>query len=420
MINGLALEAYMGYKNAVTDAQAQLDSNLADVYMRGSSVWFPFYGSGLDTASISWPNNTERTFTVSRAFDGGERYYTSSVPSIGTINLAEPDRTGRLLQNDPALSAYTNTVIIYYDYISGKTQYNGNEEDFQGDITNGYSQNLIVFSHTWLPTASLSVKRCLANGSANDEGERLLVTAKLSKSEYADTSAMFCRLYYEENGTATTSSSYIDLTPSISALLAGVTDDASLVTQTFSNGSNWSFLLVFGDDYETASAPASIALAFANVHMSGASTGGVAFGRFSSSSEGNPKFECAYPATFESGLDMRVGGIDVTDQFTISKTAGKLTISSFKAYKCGPLIFFQLNCSMSGATTPGNSVFEGTIAGPWLPSFQLCGMSGFWATSIEVFFVDTTGKVTLRAMVANDGPSGSSSWSGVRSFYYFF
>lgn len=111
--------------------------------------------------------------------------------------------------------------------------------------------------------------------------------------------------------------------------------------------------------------------------------------------------------------------VDVTDQFTISKTAGKLTISSFKAYKCGPLMFFQLDCSMSGVTTPGNSVFEGTISGPWLPSFHLCGMSGFWATSIEVFFVDTTGKVTLRAMVANDGPSGSS-WSGVRSFYYFF
>lgn len=111
--------------------------------------------------------------------------------------------------------------------------------------------------------------------------------------------------------------------------------------------------------------------------------------------------------------------LDVTNQFRINKTLGKLTINSFKAYKCGALMFFQLNCSMSGVTTPGNSVFEGTIAGPWLPSFHLCGMSGFWATSIEVFFVDPTGKVTLRAMVANDGPSGSATWSGVRSFYYF-
>jgi hypothetical protein len=110
--------------------------------------------------------------------------------------------------------------------------------------------------------------------------------------------------------------------------------------------------------------------------------------------------------------------LDVTSQFSINKTAGKLTINSFNVYKCGALMFFQLNCSMSGATSPGNSVFEGTISGPWLPSFTLCGMSGFWATSIEVFFVDPTGKVTLRAMVANDGPS-SGSWSGVRSFYYF-
>lgn len=380
--------------------------------------------------AISWPNNTARTFTYQARFMSEDstlhppkvvNFYRSRdawdarEDPIAEVDLNTPDLSARLIQI--STSGYFNfawSLSIGYTYGSS-----GDDTDGV-DISTSYAVDPIVISRHWNPAASLSVKRGLANGSASDEGERLLVTAKLSKNEYADASAMFCRLYYEENGTATTSSSYIDLTQSISALLAGVTDDASLVTQTFSNGSNWSFLLVFGDDYETASAPASIALAFANVHMSGASTGGVAFGRFSSSSEGNPKFECAYPATFESSLDMRVGGIDVTDQFTISKTAGKLTISSFKAYKCGPLIFFQLNCSMSGATTPGNSVFEGTIAGPWLPSFHLCGMAGFWSTSIEVFFVDTAGKVTFRAMVANDGPSGSSSWSGVRSFYYFF
>lgn len=140
-----------------------------------------------------------------------------------------------------------------------------------------------------------------------------------------------------------------------------------------------------------------------------------------------PSAETAYSASYNAHQTMlekintstnfnTTDKIDVTDQFTISKTAGKLTISSFKAYKCGALMFFQLNCSMSGVTTPGNSVFEGTISGPWLPSFTLCGMSGFWGASIEVFFAEPTGKVTLRAMVANDGANG---WVGVRSFYYF-
>ena len=301
-INGLALEAYMGYKNAITDAQAQLDSSLANDYIRGYSVQFSFYGSGLNTASISWPNNTERTFTVSRAFDGGENYYTSSVSSVGTINLAEPDLTGRLLQNAPALTAYTNTIYVYYDYVSGKTQYNGNEEAFQGDITNGYSQNLIVFSHTWLPTASLSLQRGLADGTPSDEGERLLLTAQLGKSQYADVSGMACRLYYASGAAPTTASSYVDLTASIAALLAGVTDDVSLVTQTFSNGNDWYFLLWFGDAYESASASASVSRAFANLHLSGASTGGAAFGRFSSSTEGNPKLESEYPAHFYGGI----------------------------------------------------------------------------------------------------------------------
>ena len=35
--------------------------------------------------------------------------------------------------------------------------------------------------------------------------------------------------------------------------------------------------------------------AFANLHLSGQSTGGVAIGKFSASAYGNPLFECAFP-----------------------------------------------------------------------------------------------------------------------------
>ena len=264
----------------------------------GIEIPFPLkYGTFFDS---SLPNNGALTVTQTLDFTLPE-----DAPAL--------DLTSRCLQPfvvHPASYDYPDgTILGLCVEITG--QKNGGDfyTDRFYDISDNYGGDLVILSHNWNPAASLSVKRGLANGSASDEGERLLVTAKLSKNEYADASAMFCRLYYEENGTATTSSSYIDLTSSISALLAGVTDDASLVTQTFSNGSNWSFLLVFGDDYETASAPASIALAFANVHMSGASTGGVAFGRFSSSSEGNPKFECAYPATFEQPVNAD-GGIE--------------------------------------------------------------------------------------------------------------
>ena len=35
--------------------------------------------------------------------------------------------------------------------------------------------------------------------------------------------------------------------------------------------------------------------AFANLHLSGLATGGVAIGKFSAATNGNPLFECAFP-----------------------------------------------------------------------------------------------------------------------------
>ena len=42
---------------------------------------------------------------------------------------------------------------------------------------------------------------------------------------------------------------------------------------------------------------------FANVHLTGASTGGVCFGGFSKATEGNPLFQCYYPAEFSEGVE---------------------------------------------------------------------------------------------------------------------
>lgn len=341
-LTGFELHAGARFRNTVlTVRQALIEEYGNDVYSpdwydssdgdEGGCSFGIYYddinptGWGMQKA-ISWPNNTAKTFTYQARFMGEANvvsFYRSRdacdarEDPIAEVDLNTPDLSARLLQMPTrSYSFFNNAWSLSISYTYGSS----GEDDDWADFSTSYADYPIVISRYWNPAVSLSVKRGLANGSANDEGERLLVTAKLSKNEYADASAMFCRLYYEENGTATTSSSYIDLTPSISALLAGVTDDASLATQTFSNGSNWSFLLVFGDDYETASAPASIALAFANVHMSGASTGGVAFGRFSSSSEGNPKFECAYPATFEQPVNAD-GGIEGVTNYASGEVA---------------------------------------------------------------------------------------------------
>lgn len=144
-----------------------------------------------------------------------------------------------------------------------------------------------------------------ADGSyyLSDEGEYISATAKLAMDDPAESGNMALTLYYAEGREATQADASISLTGQISALLTGVTDSTSLIPGTFSNGSDWYFLLVFGDTYESTAAAYSIARAFANVHLSGAKTGGVCFGGFGTSTEGDPKLESYFPANFYAGIE---------------------------------------------------------------------------------------------------------------------
>ena len=105
----------------------------------------------------------------------------------------------------------------------------------------------------------------------------------------------------------------------------GYSANTSILPGTFSNGSVYSFLLVVTDGYETATAQISVDRAFANMHLSGKSTGGVAFGRFSTAAQGAPKLECDYPAYFYGGLEK--GGASVVNITSIN--------SNFKLYHTG-------------------------------------------------------------------------------------
>lgn len=57
-----------------------------------------------------------------------------------------------------------------------------------------------------------------------------------------------------------------------------------------------------GDEISITQRTDMIEISFANLHLSGASTGGVAMGMFSTATEGDPKFESAYPAHLYGGL----------------------------------------------------------------------------------------------------------------------
>ena len=89
---------------------------------------------------------------------------------------------------------------------------------------------------------------------------------------------------------ALTQSGYSETAP---VLLAG---------RTFPANNSYRIELTLGNGFIRAIYVANIDRAFANMHLSGASTGGVAFGQFSTSTEGNPKLECKYPAYFHGGI----------------------------------------------------------------------------------------------------------------------
>lgn len=161
-----------------------------------------------------------------------------------------------------------------------------------------------TFLDAWYsPGISIFALERAANSVPNDEGENLLADVLLGASAQAKKERMQARLYYRQGSAADTGADYIDLTGSLDALLAGVSDDAQLISQTFLKTYDWYFLLWFGDEFESAQAGMLVVRAFANMHLSGMETGGVCFGGFSSSLNGRPKLESYYPAYFYGGIE---------------------------------------------------------------------------------------------------------------------
>ena len=163
-------------------------------------------------------------------------------------------------------------------------------------------ENVSVLNYRYVPRIGDFALLRSIGGEENDEGIVPMATLKLALRDSGMTSFMSLKLHYAENGSATSASPYIDLTAEIPGLLEGAENDTELIPQTFSNGSDWAFLLVFGDEYESASARRSFFRAFANLHLSGCKTGGACFGGFSRSQYAKPMLESHYEGVFHRGI----------------------------------------------------------------------------------------------------------------------
>lgn len=225
-----------------------------------------------------------------------------------TTTIAGADRLIAALNADASIRALPVALDVSAQYTENKVQY-GAAGTFE--LIDTY-----IMRSRCTPTIDIFELERAINGSPSDEGENVLATLKLGMADANEAPNMRLALYYFQ-GEELDLDSYIDLTGSIGTLLNGVDSSADLITATFSNGFDWNFILTFGDAYEAVEAPAAIFRAFANLHLSGASTGGACFGGFGTSTEGNPKLESYFPGFFYAGIrgitnyssgEVKVGG----------------------------------------------------------------------------------------------------------------
>lgn len=263
-------------KNVSGKAVSKMYVIARGTYRRSDS---PYYGTcaqedtylygekGYIMKPVSWANNASKTFQFDYTFSQG--YYPAD------------------------LTAYVMDVRMYIGIVTGTTFSDGSNNEHFYDAA---KDDLAVLSERDNPRLAMFLERA-TNGQINDEGESLLADIRLTSdtgkiAEHNYTASLTCM---PDAGS---------LAASVADMLAGITDSTTAITGTFNNGTTYSLTLTVSNGYESVTAMQDIPRAFANVHLSGATTGGVAFGKFSAATENNPLFECLYPARFYDSIDV--------------------------------------------------------------------------------------------------------------------
>lgn len=237
-----------------------------NVYLHGSDAF--------EFASISWASGTSKTFKGK--FSPTAYYY-------------KPTDENRLLDCYLTLDITTNVTFA-----------DGGNSDQIYNIDGINNEHLKVFATRYVPSISKFSAERSTGENADDEGENILAGIRLRLDDDSHADRLRLYLLYRDRG-ADGDYASIDL--------SGLMHDAlmeeviTVITDIFNKNSDWELRLVYGDEFESVVSVLELSRAFANVHLSGASTGGVCFGSFSKATEGKPSFQCYYPAVFYAGID---------------------------------------------------------------------------------------------------------------------
>lgn len=283
-------------KSAIKDFSAYITLCFpanSDIYSNGITKQVVLYGTPkddgysfqCDSATISWNRNTTKTFTGTFKFV--------------SYDFLTPNTSVRELVYNSV--AYNGLTISFYGNYKSNTSY-----AISGKFMNLEKAGGIYFLNSYYKPviSSFSVVRS-TNGKEDDEGVQVLANIKLALADrtYYDRLSLKFRYRKSESGDAYTE---VDISQIIgSALdteLTTVIKDINDIAVILDKNTDWDLELWFGDSYESWANNGFLSRSFANVHLSGASTGGVCFGSFSKAKENEPLFQCYYPAEFEAGI----------------------------------------------------------------------------------------------------------------------
>lgn len=181
---------------------------------------------------------------------------------------------------------------------------------FQSNVTISNTITPVVIDARKKPVISkLSFTRCDDNQQLSDEGSHVLSTIKttFASSSYSTSFPMVLKQYNKSNNGTLVSTVTINAGDSrLSQIYNGINNSNMFFSSfTFSKYTNYYITVELGDSYEKSTVAYNVPAAFVNVHLSSCPTGGVAFGKFSESTEQNTIFECNYKAVLYSQLDVR-------------------------------------------------------------------------------------------------------------------
>lgn len=282
-----------GKKISAMYAQMKLYYRATDGKVYGSNAMFVYGGPTYDLKSISWASGSTKSFTGKFIFSPVAAY--------------PPDIDTRLLPlfkgSDAGYSESfggNERLGLFLNITTNATFGDGSNTDSFFDLRGENSAYLSVIDARYNPSITTFAAERSNGAEANDEGENLLANIALTKSAAARPEFMQLYLYYRDKARPDTDPYSVTLTSLIPSALAA--EIRTVISEILGKNSDWDLVLWFGDKYESTTSTIEVSRSFANVHISGASTGGVCFGSFSKSTEGNPLFECYYPARFFGGI----------------------------------------------------------------------------------------------------------------------